>query len=59
VDKAENSIEELQAANAFRDTLKPDFRLGGTYPLWYGWVIVDAFLAGIKYGREHSQTTGG
>lgn len=46
-------IEELQAGNAFRDQLVPraDSDHHGA-PLWHGWAIMDAFLAGIDYARR-------
>ena len=45
--------EDLQLGNAFRDSMLPraDGYLG-TYPFWYGWVIMDSFLAGIDEGRK-------
>lgn len=50
---AERPIEELQAGNAFRDSLVPraDFTRGEA-PLWHGWAIMDAFLEGIDYARR-------
>lgn len=53
---AERPIEELQAGNAFRETLIPraDAHNIGA-PLWYGWAIMDAFLAGIDYARKEGQ----
>jgi len=46
-------IEELKTGNAFRDSLVPkadDNRSGA--PLWHGWAIMEAFLAGIDYARK-------
>lgn len=50
----ERPIKELQAGNAFRDTLVPkaDAYANGHAPLWHGWAIMDAFLAGIDWGRN-------
>ncbi len=47
-------IEELEAATAFRDQLVPraDEHAHGTYPLWHGWAIVEAFLAGVDHSRR-------
>lgn len=47
------SIEDLQAADDFRKTVldRADGKLG-TWPWWHGWVITDAYLAGLKAGRE-------
>lgn len=41
------------AGNAFRDTLVPraDSDSHGA-PLWHGWAIMDAFLAGIDHARS-------
>lgn len=52
-------IEELQAGNAFRDSVieKRDFTSGGA-PLWHGWVIMDAFLAGIDWARANNKSNG-
>jgi hypothetical protein len=49
----ERSIEDLVAGNAFRDTLMPraDADYNGA-PLWYGWALVDAFLAGLDHARK-------
>lgn len=46
-------IEEIVAGNAFRDTLvsRAD-AMSGPAPLWHGWAIMDAFLAGIDYARR-------
>lgn len=51
-------IEELQAGDAFRLSLveRADARtIIGNAPLWYGWAIMDAFLAGIDYARVDGQ----
>jgi hypothetical protein len=46
-------IEELVAGHKFRQSVldRCDGELGGA-PVWHGWVIMDAFLAGINYARE-------
>lgn len=51
--KPERPIEDLEAGNAFRDSLcaRAD-AYAGEYPLWHGWAIMDAFLAGIDYARS-------
>lgn len=46
-------IEDLEAANAFRDTLVA--RADGTKdgaPIWHGWAIFDAFLAGQDHATR-------
>jgi hypothetical protein len=46
-------IEELVAGDKFRDTLVPRAdHMNGAFPMWYGWAIMDAFLAGIDYARK-------
>lgn len=46
-------IEELQAGDAFRASLVPRAdAMQGSAPLWHGWAIMDAFLAGIDYARK-------
>jgi len=44
--------EDFQAADAFRKTLFPraDGELYGS-PVFYGWAIMESFLAGINLGR--------
>lgn len=46
-------IEELLAGEAFRETLraKADDKVN---LLWYGWAIMDAFLAGIQWERQRA-----
>ena len=45
-------MKDLEAANDFRDNLvsRADTDIRGA-PLWHGWAIFDAFLAGIDYAR--------
>ena len=54
---AKRPIEELQAGDAFVNTMVPraDSNNHGA-PLWHGWVIMDAFLAGIDYARTHTES---
>jgi hypothetical protein len=49
-------IEELEAGNNFRNSLvgRADGRRGCA-PLWHGWAIMDAFLAGIDYAQESAR----
>ena len=51
-------VEELLAGEQFRDSLvvRAD-AWDGHYPLWHGWVIMDAFLAGIDYARREEAVT--
>ncbi len=52
-------IEELKAGDDFRESLKPradDWK--GLAPLWHGWAIMDAFLAGIDYARKRNPGQG-
>ncbi len=50
----ERPIEELQAGEEFRRSLLPraDGDLHGA-PLWHGWAIMEAFLAGIDYANKN------
>jgi hypothetical protein len=52
-------IEELQAGNAFRETLIPRADDKANL-MWHGWAIMDAFLAGIDWARaqNNEQTAG-
>lgn len=50
-------IEEIQAGDAFRMSLVPRcdmIRVGA--PLWHGWALMDAFLAGIDYARKEKDS---
>lgn len=42
------------AAYVFRDSLvsMADQMAHGLYPMWYGWALVDAFIAGAKWARK-------
>lgn len=50
---SERPIEEIQAGDDFRKGLieKADSTHHGA-PLWYGWALMAAFLAGIDYARR-------
>jgi hypothetical protein len=49
----EAPIEELLAGNGFRQTMMP--RADDKKNLmWHGWVIMDAFLAGIQWERKRA-----
>jgi hypothetical protein len=52
-EKKDRPIEDLRAADAFRATLiaRADHYNSGA-PLWHGWAIFDAFLAGMDYKRQ-------
>lgn len=52
---SEPAIELLEAGNAFRDALIPRADgYAGHAPLWHGWAIMDAFIAGSKYAPPAS-----
>lgn len=48
------------AADAFRDTLLPkaDQMHAGYYPLWHGWALHDAFVAGAAYQAGRRSAAG-
>lgn len=50
-------IEELKAGDDFRQSVltRSDDASNGGAPLWHGWVIMDAFLAGIDWARAQEQ----
>lgn len=51
-DPKERPIEDLLAGDAFRKTLLPlanGSRMDA--PLWHGWALMDAFLAGLDHAR--------
>ncbi len=54
--QCERPIEELQAGDEFRRALKPKAdadNMGA--PLWHGWALMDAFLAGVDWAREQQR----
>lgn len=50
--------EEIHAGFAFRERLvhRAD-AYAGHAPLWHGWAIMEAFLAGIDYARATDAAT--
>jgi hypothetical protein len=50
-------IEDLLAGDDFRRSLKPRADAWrGAAPLWHGWAVMDAFLAGIDHARKAEKT---
>ena len=47
---------KLLAADIYRDRSKPDGHIKG-FPYWHGWVIVQAFLAGIRWHEDQINTS--
>jgi hypothetical protein len=49
-------LELIREADAFRDTLitKADAH-NGPYPLWHGWAILDAYIAGVMAERNRGK----
>jgi hypothetical protein len=49
--------DDLKAGDAFRDTLldRADGYDESGAPLWFGWAIMAAFLAGAEYARSTSK----
>lgn len=47
---------DLLAGEAFRNSMlfRVDSVDASGAPLWHGWVIMDAFLAGIEYARKEA-----
>lgn len=56
---SERPIEDLLAGDAFRNSLvaKADEHHGES-PLWYGWALMDAFLAGLDHARAQKKREG-
>jgi hypothetical protein len=49
---SERSSEDIVAADKFRCSLLPRADAGGQgFPLWHGWALMDAFLAGVDHAR--------
>jgi hypothetical protein len=53
---ADRPIEDIKAGNDYRDSIinaadswKHDA------PLWHGWAIMDAFLAGVDFARQQQK----
>lgn len=55
----ETPKEWVDAGWRFREELVPraDSWLGHA-PLWHGWAIMDAFIEGIKWAKEHPEAQG-
>lgn len=51
---SEDEIKDIEAGDAFRKHMVPlaDSQDASGAPLWYGWVIMTAYLAGLRAGRE-------
>lgn len=50
------TMAELNAGNQFRDSMidRADGRTEEvSAPYWYGWVIMEAFLAGVEYEKKN------
>lgn len=48
----ERSIDDITAGAAFRKKMVERADCwDGSAPLWHGWVIMDAFLAGMDYAK--------
>lgn len=56
INAAKRPIADLEAANSFRDSLvaRSDGRSGSGAPLWHGWAIFEAFLAGLDHARDEN-----
>lgn len=51
--KQDRPIEDLEAADKFRRSLIDQANdYNGAAPLWHGWAIFDAFLAGLDHARN-------
>lgn len=45
--------DDIAKAYQFRESLKPRAdSWNGPAPMWYGWAIFDAYIAGLKAGRR-------
>lgn len=55
---SDRPIEDIEAGWAFRESLvhRADVR-NRHAPLWHGWAIMEAFLAGIDYARATEAAT--
>ncbi len=53
---ASQRSDDIAAGDAFRKSVidRADSSNAGA-PLWYGWVIMEAFLAGVDHGRKTSK----
>lgn len=53
---ADRSADELNAGESFRQSLVPRAdEIRHSAPLWHGWALMEAFLAGVDYGRKNSE----
>lgn len=55
-DFKDRPIEDLEAGDAFRKSLldRADGSRDGA-PLWHGWALMDAFLAGLDHARAQPE----
>ena len=44
--------DDLVAGDTFRNSLLPRADVKKPFPLWHGWALMDAFLAGAEYARS-------
>ncbi len=53
---ASQRSDDIAAGDAFRNAMldRADSSKAGA-PLWHGWVIMEAFLAGVDHGRKTSK----
>jgi hypothetical protein len=53
MDPKDRPIEDIQAGDEFRKSLLDHAdEWKGRAPLWHGWALMDAFLAGIDHARQ-------
>ncbi len=50
-DRPKERPEDVDAAYAFVDSMVSRADANNPYPMWHGWALRDAYLAGIKTGR--------
>ena len=56
--KQETTPEDLAgltAAYEFVETMRPQADATNPFPMWYGWALKAAFLAGIKWQKKNSK----
>lgn len=53
-------LNDMKAGDEFRSSIRDraDYVSPDDAPMWFGWAIMDAFLAGAKYGRAAAHKAG-
>jgi hypothetical protein len=54
-DEVQPLRDDQEAAEFFRRALLPRAEVRDPFPMWTGWALVEAFLAGARHARAHQE----